>query len=272
MPIENDIYKAYLSYYTHVDDSRPKIKVRDVFSLIKKDLLLYLLRLTPIYRERAEFNRMYLDRISPGRLLAVGCGNGDRLANLEALGWHVEGQEVDPVSAAIASKYGIKVHLGRLETLNLPSGTYDAIVMFHVIEHLHDPMTLLSECKRLLSPGGFLTVITPNIDSYGHRIFKSCWRGLEPPRHLLLFNQQSLRFVARNSGFENSTTWTTPCNAHHFALSSLNILHVTNDPIIFAKAFFNLCSKCFLILARIIYIFDKNSGEECVLICKNGDS
>lgn len=270
MPLEDDIHKAYLSYYTHVDNFQKKRRIAELSSSIKKQILLSLLRLTPIYMERKEFNQMYLGRIIPGKLLGVGCGNGARLAQLEGLGWSVEGQEVDPVSASIAIKNGIKVHLGLLENLNLTDASYDAIVIFHVIEHVHDPLKLLAECKRLLSQNGTLIAITPNTCSYGHRIFKSGWRGLEPPRHLFLFSQKSLRLIANNVGFENPNVWTTAANAHHFALRSLNIIYARNNHRVSVKILLNFCSKMFLIAARIIQIFDKDSGEECVLMLKKG--
>lgn len=265
MPLEQDIHIAYKSYYTHREESQNKSSMGRLISIGQRNLLKLLLRLTPIYMERQDFNQMYLKGIKPGRLLCVGCGNGLRVVPFVHLGWSVEGQEIDPISAAIASKNGIRVHIGPLDELNLPEASYEAIVMNHVIEHVHDPTKLLMECRRLLMPNGILIAITPNINSYGHRLFKSNWRGLEPPRHIILFCQKSLHLLAKNAGFENPITRTTAANAHHFALDSLNICNNCTNLNPFKKAFYNMSSKLFLIVERIVQSIDKDAGEECIL-------
>lgn len=271
MPLEEDIHKAYQSYYTHGENSHEKRFIEQPHTTILNHILKLLLRLTPIYRERNDFNRMYLGSIKPGRLLEVGCGDGARLIRMAELGWSVEGQEVDPLSAAIAAKTGVKIHLGALENLNLPDTSYEAIVMNHVIEHVHDPLKLLMKCRRLLKSNGIFVAVTPNIHSYGHRIFKSHWRGLEPPRHILLFCQESLRRIAQNAGFENPTTWTTAANAHHFALGSLNIIYGNNNLGTSTKTLYYFGPKLFLLVARIIQTLDKDSGEECVLMLRKSE-
>jgi len=268
MPWEEDMPQAYRSYYTHSENDQNKNRTLDLFTISRQKLLLFLLRLTPLYRERKDINQMYLGKIKPGRLLAIGCGNGMRLAPLADVGWSIEGQEIDPISAAIASKNGIMVHLGSLEDINLPAASYDAIVMNHVIEHVYDPIKLLVECQRLLSSNGVLVAVTPNINSYGHRTFKMHWRGLEPPRHMILHGQKSLRHLAQRAGFKNPVTWTTAANAHHFALDSLKIMRSGIHLNVFSKALLNFRSKLFLLTARVVQAFDKDSGEECVLMLK----
>jgi SAM-dependent methyltransferase len=265
MPLEEDIYKAYQSYYTHSDNYRKKINLGKPITTILIQIFRLFLRLTPIHRERKDRNRMYLGNINPGRLLEVGCGDGARLVKLAALGWSVEGQEVDPLSADVATKTGIKIHLGPLQNLGLPDASYDAIVMNHVIEHVHDPLKLLIECHRLLKTNGTFVAVTPNIHSYGHRIFKSYWRGLEPPRHILLYCQESLRRIAQTAGFENPTTWTTASGALDFALGSLKIIYRNNNLKPYTKARYFFSSRLFLVAARIAQIFNNDSGEECIM-------
>lgn len=256
------------SYYTHKDPDHKQSRAQRRFTDFQKQILKSLLRLTPIYGEREDFNRMYLGNIKPGKLLGVGCGSGARLVYLAELGWHVEGQEVDPICAAIAEQNGMKVHLGSLDSLNLPAESYDAIVMNHVIEHVSEPVKLLTACHRLLAPGGLLISVTPNGNSYGHHIFKFHWRGLEPPRHLFIFSQKSLRILAQSAGFENPHTWTTAVNAHHFALGSFNLLYGDKKINLFTKALLNVASKFFLFAARVIYALNQDSGDECILRLK----
>lgn len=265
MPLAEDLAIAYRSYYTHEDPDMNQSRTMKKIRGFRKQILKLFLRLTPIYQERENFNRMYLGNIKPGRLLGVGCGSGARLAYLGDLGWSVEGQEVDPISAAAAEKYGMKVHLGPLDDLNLPAASYDAIVMHHVIEHVHEPLKLLMECRRLLAPGGTIISITPNGDSCGHKIFKAHWRGLEPPRHLFIYTPKSLQRLAQMAGFKIFQTWTTSANAHHFFLGSFNGIcdgKIINLP---ARILLNIASKTFLIIVRILYAFNQYSGDECVL-------
>ena len=84
------------------------------------------------------------------------------------------------------------------------------ITLSHVIEHVHNPVALLKVCRRLLKPTGQLWLETPNIDGAGHRQYMKNWRGLEPPRHLVLFNSQSLAKALFASGFariEKRSAW-----------------------------------------------------------------
>src|SRR5262249_28606919 len=71
----------------------------------------------------------------------------------------------------------------------------------HVIEHVHEPESLLRECHRILRPGGVLVAVTPNARSWCHRVFGEAWFGLEPPRHLVMFAPRPLQAAARRAGF-----------------------------------------------------------------------
>jgi SAM-dependent methyltransferase len=176
-------------------------------------------------QERQRHELMYLKDVTPGRLLEIGCGSGKRLSRLAALGWQVEGQEVDKKAwHAATTKYALKVHLGELRELALDESSYDAIVLNHVIEHVHDPVELLHEARRLLKPGGMLIANTPNAMSQEHRIFGAAWFSLDPPRHLHLFSPKSLITLARSAGFTQYETWTSSVNSDYVAAASLKIL------------------------------------------------
>jgi len=206
MPIEEDIGRAYRTYYTHERETFLRRVSRGLYRIFRV--------LFGVERRWRRVYLMYLDRVPPGRLLEIGCGDGRRLALFQSRGWVVEGQEVDRRAAAqVYERYGIKVHQGGIEHLGLKEASYDAIIMNHVIEHVHDPVGLLAECMRLLKPGGLLVARTPNIESRGHQVFRSCWRGLEPPRHLRLFSGNALRSCAEKAGYPHIDVWAEAVNA-----------------------------------------------------------
>jgi 2-polyprenyl-3-methyl-5-hydroxy-6-metoxy-1,4-benzoquinol methylase len=227
MPLEKDIGKAYLNYFTHnscCGNSQDKV-IRKFIWLTAWRFYRMLLFLTWIQPERKKRNGMYLLDRTPGKLLDVGSGNGQFLALMRNKGWDIEGQEVDPKAAETALKtYGINVKIGELKSIGYSCDNFDAVVMSHVIEHVHDPIETLNECRRILKPGGTLVLVTPNAESFGHRYFKSWYRGLEPPRHLYLFTQKTLQHIAKKAGFADYRVWTAALDiVYNVAAGSLDI-------------------------------------------------
>lgn len=158
--------------------------------------------LMPYKRNFYEREFRHLPLPIPGaRLLDVGCGDGRFLKLAQAAGWEVFGCDPDPVTATAAKENGIEIRQGGVEAFSDMLGSFDVITMSHVIEHLHDPKGVSKEVYRLLKPGGIFWIETPNIQSYGHDDFAQHWRGLEPPRHLILFNWNALEWMLKNVGF-----------------------------------------------------------------------
>jgi SAM-dependent methyltransferase len=105
---------------------------------------------------------------------------------------------------------------------------YDVITMSHVIEHVPEPLQLLSECHRILKPGGRLVALTPNTQSTAHRKFRKNWFYLEPPRHLQLFNAVGLGRLARNAGFV-STEMASDCHGAAFNFVASPVIRRTGE-------------------------------------------
>jgi SAM-dependent methyltransferase len=207
---------------------------------------------------------MWLDDVPPGRLLDVGCGDARGLQALIARGWRVEGQEVDPAAAAEARAHGVAVHEGELAALGLPAERFDAVTLNHVIEHVHDPLGLLVECRRLLRPGGILVAVTPNAGSLGHRRFGPAWRGLEPPRHLHVFSTAALGRLAVAAGFSDVSTRSTGANAYTFgAASSMLAARRAGRPLGFVGA--RVRALGFQVSESLSMMTAPDAGEECIL-------
>jgi hypothetical protein len=77
------------------------------------------------------------------------------------------------------------------------------ITMNHVIEHLPDPLSVVSALIDRLEPGGFFEGQTPGADSYEHRIFGGRWSGYHAPRHTAIFSRHGLRRLLERAGFES---------------------------------------------------------------------
>jgi len=269
MPREEDIKNAYASYHTH-QGAPSRVAGKGAAAFIERILrrihnLVFLA--TAVHRERERLGLMYVGSLSTGKILDVGCGNGSRLAAFRTLGWEAHGQEVDPQAAAQARRVsGVPVHLGRLEELGFPDGSFDAITMSHVIEHVHRPVNLLQECRRILRAGGTLVITTPNAESYGHSRFGSSWRGLEPPRHLHLFSQQTLHQVAAQAGFAKCDTWTSAANASGFVLGSYeNEARALGRPTVAASLIRRIMAVVYQFRMSKAHRRYPSSGEECVL-------
>jgi len=140
----------------------------------------------------------------PGRVLDVGCGRGFLLDAFRRRGWRVEGTEMSATSSAHAREVlGIPVQIGALESLAMQGGSFDAVILWHVLEHVPDPRSLLDEVQRLLRPGGVLLLSVPNFGSPEARLAGPGWFHLDVPRHCVHFSPDSLGKVLVGAGFDS---------------------------------------------------------------------
>jgi 2-polyprenyl-3-methyl-5-hydroxy-6-metoxy-1,4-benzoquinol methylase len=140
-------------------------------------------------------------RVGPGaRILDVGCGDGRDIAFLNSLGYRASGVELDPKAVHAARAKGLDVIEGDLASAAFADESYDVVTSSHVLEHLHNPRAFLAESRRVLKTGGFLVTITPNGASELLTRHGRNWRGLEPPRHIVLYNAENLAGLASESG------------------------------------------------------------------------
>lgn len=141
--------------------------------------------------------------VGKGRVLDVGCGTGDTLMALASLGWDVYGLDIDANAVRIARKRGLtNVSKGYYQDIaRFPNGFFDAIRLYHVIEHLNDPVGCLTLIRRKLKADGELLVGTPNAASFAAKMFGSFWYNLDAPRHLFLFTPNNLARLVKATGF-----------------------------------------------------------------------
>jgi SAM-dependent methyltransferase len=137
-----------------------------------------------------------------GRVLDIGSGPGFLLRAFRDQGWDARGTEFSEASAAHARdvlKFPMLV--GDITQLKLPPATFDAVVMWHVLEHVREPAETIAEVGRLLRPGGVLLCAVPNFGSLEARFARNKWFHLDVPRHLNHFTVPVLANLLANSGF-----------------------------------------------------------------------
>jgi SAM-dependent methyltransferase len=135
-----------------------------------------------------------------GRFLDVGCGSGDMVAAMGRLGMESEGVEPSRYAATKAAEAGLKVTCALLHDAAFPDASFDAVSMFHVLEHTPQPVDVLRECRRILKPGGELVIGVPNFDSLVFALVGDGWIGLQLPSHVQHFSTSSLRVAAERAG------------------------------------------------------------------------
>ena len=137
----------------------------------------------------------------PGNILDIGCAAGYFLRTMRERGWEVSGVEPDADAAARAgSVQGAVVKQGSLEPGQFASGGFDAITLWSVLEHLHDPLGTLRIAAELLKPGGYVFVGVPNFASIERLLFRGTWFGLDVPRHLYHFTPTTLARLLSKAG------------------------------------------------------------------------
>lgn len=220
-PTQQTISLAYSSYYTHQPYEVASGVLHRFWHGVRDDYLQaefdihseftlwpgrWLMKLFPIGKSGIDtVLARNLGRLphSQAKLLDVGCGNGNFLEFARRAGWQVQGLDFDPIAVATARAKGLNVLEGTIKVFAGKSECYDRITVSHILEHVYDPWDLLTDCYRLLKPGGVLWLETPNVNSNGHKAFGPFWRGLEPPRHLHLFSRKCLWNRISEIGFTN---------------------------------------------------------------------
>lgn len=292
MPTRGDVGKAYIDYYTHADQlNAPARTIREmakriyftVYARLHEDHLArrygyplrkltswqgWMARLAPIpfVRARMDFSVMYLSLVANGRLLEVGCGNGRMLRDMQSFGWQVYGVDFDEAAVAKAREKGLQVAHGDLHSQRYPDDHFDAIVMSHVIEHVHEPSAILQECHRILKPGGRLVMVTPNSDGLGHRLFGANWRGLEPPRHLHIFNVKTLTRLLDKERFIECEVRSTVRDANGMLAYSMLLRRGLSRHGIKIPLFVHVAAKLLQAFEYLALGLGKELGEEIAAI------
>ena len=284
MPIEQDIHLAYSEYYTHEHFVKSQGLIRTLLKKMKSGYLANhfaykqgigyaerILGLLPwLYPGRpAELSHsvMRLEAAQLGRLLDIGSGNGWLVEHMNQLGWQAEGLDFDIQSVKSARQRGLVFHEGDLFQQQFSDASFDAVTMSHCIEHFHDPLAWLIEVRRILKPGGRLSLVTPNTQSYGHQKFGRYWCSIDPPRHLHLFNLSSIKMLLHRAGFDDSKVFTSVRDANGYFIASSAIKKNGFFDMLASRSFLmKLHGRNMQLIEIFAKFFDRTAGEEIVVM------
>lgn len=208
-PDEPEIGRYYESdeYISHSDTSR---------GLINK--LYQIARNFMLGRKVASVNK--LTHLQNGSLLDIGSGTGYFADAMKHSGWKVRGIEINE-KAREFSRIHFNIDVSEPAEIHLlPSGTFDCITLWHVLEHFHNPDEYMREISRLLKPEGLCFIALPNCSSYDAAHYKKFWAAYDVPRHLWHFSPDSFRKFADKSGFEIIRTLTLPLDVFYISIMS----------------------------------------------------
>jgi SAM-dependent methyltransferase len=144
------------------------------------------------------------------RYLDVGCGAGERLELARDLGWTTFGVDLGEAAVRAAANRGHRTAVANAARLPFTAASFDYLNLSHVLEHLHEPLELLRECRRVLRPDGVAQITVPNAASWGARRYGANWYPYEVPRHLYHFTAKTLGQLAQRAGLEVALVRTLP--------------------------------------------------------------
>jgi len=138
--------------------------------------------------------------VAEGRLLEIGSSTGEML-DAASSSFTVAGVEADERTSRAAAMRGLDVFNGALCDARFPDSHFDVAAMYHVIEHVPSPCRELRELRRIIKPGGWLVLETPNIATLWYRLLGARWRQFIPD-HIFFFTPQTITRLCESGGFE----------------------------------------------------------------------
>jgi 2-polyprenyl-3-methyl-5-hydroxy-6-metoxy-1,4-benzoquinol methylase len=183
-----DNYEPYLSSIVNIEKEAPTKGIKQFFKPLVNRI----------------FNSMgtNLPQLQPGKMLEIGCASGSFLHHMARKGWCVEGIEFSEKAAKAAHALGYKVHAGALESALQLEESFDLIVGWMVLEHLHEPVGGLRKLREWAKSEAWLVLSVPNAGSVEFQLFKDKGFALQLPTHLHHFTPKTLEKTLQAGGWK----------------------------------------------------------------------
>lgn len=209
VPDENVIGTYYQSpdYISHTNTSKGLIN--KAYQKVRQYTL----------QQKAKWIRTATEK-NTGSLLDVGSGTGAFLHTMQQYGWQVTGIEPDAGARSIARQsYGLEL-LEPAALYSLPTASFDAITLWHVLEHVHSLNNYIDILKHLLTPEGRLFIAVPNYQSADARHYGLAWAAYDVPRHLYHFSPKAMQVLLQRHGLKILDKKAMPFDSYYISLLS----------------------------------------------------
>lgn len=140
--------------------------------------------------------------IKSGNHLDIGAGTGAFVQYMNLHSWKSTGIEPDEKAREKAKEFHETNLLPAQAFKTLPPESFDAISLWHVLEHVHDLYPYLHQIGKLLKPSGLVFIAVPNYTSFDAVKYRANWAAYDVPRHLYHFSPASMRWLLRNANFK----------------------------------------------------------------------
>jgi 2-polyprenyl-3-methyl-5-hydroxy-6-metoxy-1,4-benzoquinol methylase len=189
-PLDQDLGAYYQSedYISHSNTKKGLIS--QLYHRVRKTTLKHKVQLVSGY-------------VSRGTILDYGCGTGAFLQSCIDSGWKGFGMEPDKGARQFAFESGLNVSENKemLES-KTPDLKFNAITLWHVLEHVTDLEETLKFFRAKLSREGVLIIAVPNHTSFDAKFYGEHWAAYDVPRHLYHFSPDTLKLLLEKNGFK----------------------------------------------------------------------
>ena len=184
VPKRGEMYKYYTSKNYHPHSLNKRNLLTSIYSVVRK------------YMHRKRLVWMKSDLNKNKSVLDYGCGSGDFVKYLRKKSINAYGYDPNAEFNAIEETN----FLTNRETWK--NKKYDIIVLWHVLEHVHNPFFLIQLLKKRLNKKGKIFVAIPNFKSFDSKYYGKYWAGYDTPRHLWHFSRKSIHLIAKKYNFK----------------------------------------------------------------------
>lgn len=195
-------YYNFGDYISHQSDRNTLLT--KVYNLVKQHMF------------KTKLNHLLKNKKELKSVLDYGCGTGEFVEYLESKSIQAEGVEPTPLAFKKAKDKRIKVH----KSLDRVQDSFDAITLFHVLEHVDDYESILKQLTKKLKPNGLILIAVPNYKSYDAHYYKEKWAAWDVPRHLWHFSKKNIREIGNRCNLELIQTKGMPFDAFYISMVS----------------------------------------------------
>ncbi len=186
LPKKNDLYFLYADTYfkrgKYIEDKAIEKSCKRRVELLRKN-----------------------DLSDGAKVLDVGCATGDFIKSAK-VHFNIWGVDISEYAIEVAKKNNPEVSgnidCQMIEDYTSSEGYFDAVVLWDVIEHLREPVKVVSRLVDFLKPGGILVISTPNTNALFARLTGKYWPLMTVPEHLSFFSPYALRLLMEKNGFK----------------------------------------------------------------------